>query len=173
MIVGDEPTGDDGRRLGAGQTTRSVGEAVSTRSVGTRWVGDPRSGCEASVNGDPSAACGGSSPTSAEESFTNEPELHEDVSFSQTQEIVEITADSGVDSGLDKVADMLGAGGSEEDEIGDSEFDAGLMPGVSCQSSVVSCRELLPATGLNPEPRVRNPRFKDGRTSRERRASHC
>ena len=45
------------------------------------------------------------------------------------------------------MADLLGAGGREAPEIGDPEFDAGLMPGVSCQSSVVSCRELLPATG--------------------------
>ena len=78
------------------------------------------------------------------------------MSLSQAQEIVEVTADSGVDSGLDNVADMLGAGGREEDEIGDPEFEdrvAGLMPGVSCQLSVVSCRELLPATGLNRESR--------------------
>ena len=51
-------TGDDERGLGAGRTTRSVAEAVSTRSVGTGRVENPRSGGEASVNGDPSAACG-------------------------------------------------------------------------------------------------------------------
>ena len=144
-------TGDDERSRGAGRTTRSVGEAVSTRSVGTRSVENPRSGCEASVNGDappPAAAA----PANGEESFTNEPEVDEDVSRSQTQEIVEITADSGVDSGLDNVADMLGPGGKEAFEIGDPAIDeegrvAGLMPGVSCQLSVVSCTELLPATG--------------------------
>ena len=42
-------------------------------------------------------------------------------------------ADSGVDSGLDKVADLLGAGGREAPVMGDPEFDAGLMPGVSCR----------------------------------------
>ena len=41
--------------------------------------------------------------------------------YSQTQEIVELTADSGVDSGLDNVAEMLGAGGREAPEIGDPE----------------------------------------------------
>ncbi len=153
-------TGEDVPRLGAGETTRSAVEAVSTRSVATRRVENPRSGCEdfvsadpaaacggmvppsgeeigagahsssgggecseVFVSADPSAACGGTSPPIGEESFTNEPELHEDVIPPQDQEIVEVTADSGVDSGLDKVADMLGAGGREEDEIGDSEFD--------------------------------------------------
>ena len=115
------------------------------------WEGDSNAAGggwgETSASADPSAACGGTSPPDGAESFTNEPELHEDVIRSQDQEIVEVTADSGVDSGLDKVADLLGAGGREAPEIGDPEFDAGLMPGVSCQSSVVSCRELLPATG--------------------------
>ena len=59
-------------------------------------------------------------PTDGGESFTNEPELYEDVISSQDQEIVEVAADSGVDSGLDKVADLLGAGGREapKSEIG-------------------------------------------------------
>ncbi len=101
---------------------------------------------EIAVIADPSAACGGTCQPSGEESFTNEPEIYEDVIRSQDQESVEVAADSGVDSGLDKVADLVGAGGREAPEIGDPEFDAGLMPAVSCQSSVVSCRELLSAT---------------------------
>ncbi len=40
--AGDERTGDDGRRLGAGQTTRSVGEAIPKRSLGTRRIENPR-----------------------------------------------------------------------------------------------------------------------------------
>ena len=115
---------------------------------------------EIAVIADPSAACGGTYQPSGEESFTNEPELHEDVIFSQEQESVEVAADSGVDSGLDKVADLLGAGGREAPEIGDPEFDVGLMPGVSCQSSVVSCRELLPGTGEDA------PRLGAGQTTR-------
>ena len=83
----------------------------------------------------------------AKVSTKSNPSFGEDVIlFSNSRESVEVAADSGVDSGLDKVADLLGAGGREASEIGDPEFDAGLMPGVSCQSSVVSCRELLPAT---------------------------
>jgi hypothetical protein len=38
--VGDEPTGDDGLSLVAGQTTRSVGEAAPTQSVGARGIED-------------------------------------------------------------------------------------------------------------------------------------
>ena len=115
------------------------------------------------------------------------------MSRSKAQEIIEIAADSGVDSGLDKVADVSCAGGREEDEIGDPAIDeegrvAGLMPGVSCQLSVVSCTELLPATGDDERSRgagrttrsvgeavstrsvgtrrVENPRSQSGRNSR-------
>ncbi len=122
VSVGVDATGEDVPRLAAGRTTRSVGEAVPKRSLGTRTIENPRSGCKASVSADPSAACGGTCPTSGEK-FTNEPELHEDVIRTQAQEIVEVTADSGIESGLDNVADMLGAGGREEDAIGDPELD--------------------------------------------------
>ncbi len=114
--------GGDGRTMVKSQTTRSVGEAVPKRSLGTRTMENPRSGCEGSVNVDPSAAYGGTSTTGGEESCTNEPELHEDVSFSQAQEIVEVTVDSGGELRLDNVADMLGPGGREAPEIGDPEI---------------------------------------------------
>ncbi len=151
--------GGDGRTMVKSQTTQSVLEALPKRSLGTRTIENPRSGCKASVSADLSAAYGGTCPPRGEEnvagrdpnaaggewgeasvsadvsaawggtfppggeaSFTNEPELHEDVSSSQDQEIVELTADSGVDSGLDNVADMLGPGGKEAPEIGDPEI---------------------------------------------------
>ena len=76
------------------------------------------------------AGFGGISPATGEtascESVTNEPELCEDVICSKPQKIVEVTADSGDDSGLDRTR---------------------LEPGVRGQLSVVRCRELLPATG--------------------------
>ncbi len=108
--------GGDGRTMVKSQTTQSVGEAVPKRSLGTRTIENSRSGGKASVSADaatadcgetlrtrrpPTAAYGGTSPTSGE-GFTNEPELHGDVILSQYQEIVEVAADSGVDSELDK-----------------------------------------------------------------------
>ncbi len=148
------------------------------RSMGARRVENPRCGGEALVSADvatadcsenlrtrrpPTAACGGTSPTSGE-GFTNEPELHEDVIRSQDKEIVEITADSGVRSGLDKVADKLTAGGREEDEIEDPEFDE--EDRVGDEATGDDGR----VTALDPLSRAKNTRFKDGRTSRGRRA---
>ncbi len=102
---GTSPTGGEvGLGAEAGNGSADCGEAVRTRRP-------------------PTAACGGTSTPGGEESCTNEPELHEDVSCSQAQEIVEVTADSSGESRLDNVADLLGAGGREEDEIGGSEFD--------------------------------------------------
>jgi hypothetical protein len=62
--VGDERTGDDGRRLGAGQTTRSVGEAIPTQSVGSRRIEDPRSesGSTFPTREPGTADCDGASP---------------------------------------------------------------------------------------------------------------
>jgi hypothetical protein len=45
-------SGGDGRTMVKSQTTQSVGEAVSTQSVATRGVQNPRSGGEASVSTD-------------------------------------------------------------------------------------------------------------------------
>ena len=49
-------TGDDAQGLSAGQTTRSVAEAVSTRSMGTGRVENPRSGGETSISADAAPA---------------------------------------------------------------------------------------------------------------------
>ncbi len=146
--------------LPLGRTGLASG-TLTERSAGAADVVEGDTACgETSVSADPSAACG-TSPAIGGESFTNEPELHEDVIYSQTQESVEVAADSGVDSGLDKVADLLGAGGREhEADVEYPEFDVGLMPGVSCQLSVISCRELLPATGEDV------PRLAAGQTTR-------
>ncbi len=67
--VGVEATGEDVPRLGAGQTTRSVGEAVPKRSLGTRRSEDPRSqsGRNSRTRRPPTAAFGGTSPTGGEE----------------------------------------------------------------------------------------------------------
>ncbi len=96
---------------------------LTERSAGAVDVEGVTACGETSVSADPSAACGGTSPAIGGESFTNEPEVHEDVVLSQDQEVVDVAADSGVDSGLDKVADSLGAGGKEAPEVGDPEFD--------------------------------------------------
>ena len=67
---------------------------------------------------------------------------------SQAQESVEVAADSGVlIQDLTRWRTCWGAGGRElRPKSGDPELDVGLIPGVSCQWSVVSCRELLTAT---------------------------
>ena len=104
---------------------------------------------EAPASADPSAACGGISPTSGE-GLTNEPEVNEDVIYSQTQEIVELTADSGVDSGLDNVAEMLGAGGRRSAaEIGDPEsHEASLL----ADAATADCGETFRTRGPASSP---------------------
>ncbi len=109
-------------RTGLASGTLKEGSAGATVADGRSNAAGGEWG-ETSVSADPSAACGGTFPAGGAASYTNEPELHEDVIRSQDQEIVEVTADSGVDSGLDKVADFLAAGGREAPEIGDPEID--------------------------------------------------
>ena len=105
----------------------AAGATASRTGTPTPPVADCR---ETSESADPSAAWGGTSPAMRGESFTNEPELHEDVILSQDQEGVEVAADSGVDSGLDKVADLLGAGGREhEADVEYPEFDEEVLVG--------------------------------------------
>ena len=99
-------------RTGLASGTLKEGSAGATVADGRSNAAGGEWG-ETSVSADPSAACGGTFPAGGAASYTNEPELHEDVSRSQGQEAIEITAVSGVDSGLDKVADLLGAGGRE------------------------------------------------------------
>ena len=63
--AGGETAGDGGRRLGARVTTRSVGEAAPTQSVGARGIENSSSerGGTFRTRQPPTAACGGTSPT--------------------------------------------------------------------------------------------------------------
>ena len=123
-----------GRRPVDGQMTRSVGGAVPKRSLGTRGNDDPRSDgedptgvaggtlIESSAGAAPDcagsavdAAIGGGSAVTEEaasgESVTNETNFHVDVILSQPQDLVGITTDFGVDSGLDKAEIHAGGAG--------------------------------------------------------------
>ena len=96
--------------LPLGRTGLASGTLTETAAGAADVEGDGRSGESATAvdtsegfrtRRPPTAACGGTSPTSGE-GFTNEPELHENVIPSQDQNMVGVTVDSGVDSGLDK-----------------------------------------------------------------------
>ncbi len=181
VSVGDEATGGDARRLGSGPTTRSVGEVIPKRSLGTRSVENPESeGGSTFRTRPPTADCGGTFPASAEESCTNEPEVDEDVIYSQTQKIVKLTADSGVDSGLDKVADLLGAGGREhEADVEYPEFDEEVLVGdeptgddgrrLGAGPTTRSVGEAVRTRSLGTRS-VENPESEGGSTSRGPRA---
>jgi hypothetical protein len=126
----------------------------------------------------PTAACGGTSTTGGEESCTNEPELHEDVSCSQAQEIVEVTVDSGGESRLDNVADLLGAGGREAPEVGDPEFVEEVrvgdeaagedVPRLGAGQTTRSVGEAVAKRSLGTR-RVEDSRLESGSTFRTRR----
>ena len=66
-LASDPPTAAFGGTSTTRGTTRSVGESVPKRSLGTRRVENPRSGGETfRVRRPPTAACGGTSPTRGE-----------------------------------------------------------------------------------------------------------
>jgi hypothetical protein len=165
LASGTLTEGSAGAAVAGGHSNAAGGECGETSLLADAATAD----CGENVRArrPTTAARGGSSPPSGEESFTNEPELHEDVICSQNQEIVELTADSGVDSGLDNVADLLGAGGREAPEVGDPEFDEEDRAGDERTGDDGRVTE------LDAISRAKNPRIEDGRTSRGRRAPNA
>jgi len=75
------------------------------------------------------------------ENSTSEADLEEHINRIEVQYIVEVTADSGALSGLDKVATQPGEGASQEQgKIGESETEtrSSITPDLALQRSPVS-----------------------------------
>ena len=116
-VGGDSQDGDTGVELDA--QSGDVGVASDGLDEGAAVVG-----CGGPVWLPRTAACGGTSAKRRAEFLTNEPKLDHDVITIQSDEIVEVVANSDGSSGLDKLrANPRPAGGKEGEEDAKSEAE--------------------------------------------------
>ena len=122
----------------------------------------------------PTAACGGTSPTGGEgdvvglvpkadtndEKTTNEPEVDDNVMMLQTQEIVEVAANSEVETGLDKTTNEPDLGSIRDDGqiriplVGGARSDVAASEDAAAETDPASCLDTPDRGEISPAPRV-------------------